>query len=65
MSSDLTVTEMCDGCGWQRKNLSCKVFTEPDYIYKHRKSKCFAKVTPERAKRIEFEIKMRNNKEII
>ena len=53
--SELTIKKMCEGCGHQRGN-TCKVFSDPKYIYNHRNGKCFAKVTSERAQQIEDEI---------
>jgi len=55
MASELTIKAMCEGCGHQRGN-TCKVISDPKYIFKHRKGQCFAKVTPERASQIEAEI---------
>ena len=54
--SELIIPEMCDGCGWAG-NKTCRVIREPGWIYKRRNGKCFARVTPERVKEIESEIK--------
>ena len=54
--SEFIVKEMCDGCGWIDKRI-CRVIRDPKWINKYRKGKCFAKVTPERVREIEKEIK--------
>ncbi len=57
--SELIHKEMCDGCGHSQGNI-CRVIKDPKWIFKHR-GKCFAKVTPERAKEIEEEIRGRQD----
>lgn len=52
MASERPVKEMCEDCGWKQRS-SCKVITEPKWIFNHRKGNCFAKVTPEKAEEIE------------
>lgn len=52
MASERPVKEMCEDCGWKRRS-SCKVITDPKWIFNHRKGNCFAKVTPEKAEEIE------------
>lgn len=59
--SEQIVKEMCSGCGWVNGKF-CRVIREPDWIFKHR-GKCFAKVTLERAKEIDNEIRARKGKE--
>lgn len=49
------VHPMCDGCGnVNKQNRKCKVITEPGWINAYRKGCCWAKVTPERAERLEM-----------
>jgi hypothetical protein len=60
--SELIHKEMCEGCGNVRGGI-CIAIRDPKWIFKHRNGKCFAKVTPERAKEIEDEIRARKNKE--
>ena len=59
--SELIHKEMCEGCGNVRGNI-CIAIKDPKWIYKHR-GKCFARVTPERAKEIEEEIRAQKSKE--
>ena len=61
MASERPVQEMCEGCG-HNCGTRCDVINEPGWIYKHRKRKCFAKVSPERAKEIEAEINPKNRR---
>ncbi len=52
MASERPVKEMCEGCGWKQRS-SCKVITDPKWVFNHRKGNCFANVTPEKAEEIE------------
>ena len=61
MASERPVQEMCEGCGHDCRN-RCDVIKDPGWIFQHRKRKCFAKVSPERAKEIEAEINPKNRR---
>lgn len=59
--SELPVIFMCEGCG-HNCGKRCDIISEPDWIYKHRNGKCFAKMSPEKLKQVEEEIQNKNKK---